>query len=162
EEHGLHLWMGFYENAFRIMRDCYAELATIPGKRRFRDWTDAFAPAPNVAVVDRAGDGAASWQHWVAHFPPGVGLPGDPVSEGSPFTVARYLRQSAMLVAELLRSASELEQRRRSSVGETVLRYGRLATTAALYESADLLRQAIETWIPPKTAAPADGVLRLV
>src|SRR6185503_267067 len=25
EEHGLHLWMGFYENAFRLMRECYEE-----------------------------------------------------------------------------------------------------------------------------------------
>ena len=33
EEHGLHLWMGFYENAFRIMRDCYAELATLPDRQ---------------------------------------------------------------------------------------------------------------------------------
>ena len=24
EEHGLHLWMGFYENAFRLMRESYA------------------------------------------------------------------------------------------------------------------------------------------
>ena len=23
EEHGLHIWAGFYENAFRLMRDCY-------------------------------------------------------------------------------------------------------------------------------------------
>ena len=23
EEHGLHLWMGFYENAFRMMKECY-------------------------------------------------------------------------------------------------------------------------------------------
>ena len=30
EEHGLHLWMGFYENAFRLMRDCYAELGRDP------------------------------------------------------------------------------------------------------------------------------------
>src|SRR5262245_13910979 len=26
EEHGLHLWMGFYENAFMLMRQCYEEL----------------------------------------------------------------------------------------------------------------------------------------
>src|SRR5690242_14960702 len=26
EEHGLHLWMGYYENAFRLVRSCYAEL----------------------------------------------------------------------------------------------------------------------------------------
>jgi uncharacterized protein with NAD-binding domain and iron-sulfur cluster len=26
EEHGLHVWMGFYENAFRLICDCYDEL----------------------------------------------------------------------------------------------------------------------------------------
>ncbi len=31
EEHGLHLWMGFYENAFRLIRDCYEELDRKPG-----------------------------------------------------------------------------------------------------------------------------------
>ena len=30
EEHGLHLWMGFYENAFALMRACYAELGRDP------------------------------------------------------------------------------------------------------------------------------------
>src|SRR5262245_52996775 len=25
-EHGLHVWLGFYENAFRMMRECYAEV----------------------------------------------------------------------------------------------------------------------------------------
>ena len=26
EEHGLHLWFGFYENTFRLIRECYDEL----------------------------------------------------------------------------------------------------------------------------------------
>ena len=26
EEHGLHIWLGYYENAFRLLRECYAEL----------------------------------------------------------------------------------------------------------------------------------------
>ena len=26
EEHGLHVWLGFYENAFKLLRECYAEL----------------------------------------------------------------------------------------------------------------------------------------
>ena len=30
EEHGLHLWMGWYENAFRLMRQCYEELDRDP------------------------------------------------------------------------------------------------------------------------------------
>ena len=23
EEHGLHVWLGWYENAFRLLRECY-------------------------------------------------------------------------------------------------------------------------------------------
>ena len=29
EEHGFHVWLGFYENAFRLLRECYAELIVI-------------------------------------------------------------------------------------------------------------------------------------
>ena len=120
EEHGLHLWMGFYENAFRLMRDCYGERrASFPGCR-FADWRDAFRPAPDVGVADRDG---RSWAFWLAHFPPGQGDPGDPVDRG-PFTVRSYLRQSAMLIAELLRSAgiAEREAARRFKIGRASCR----------------------------------------
>src|SRR6266508_6709403 len=30
-DHGLHIWLGFYENAFRMARECYAEV-------RHRGW----------------------------------------------------------------------------------------------------------------------------
>ena len=30
EEHGLHIWFGFYDNAFLTMRQCYEELARAP------------------------------------------------------------------------------------------------------------------------------------
>ena len=26
EEHGLHVWLGYYDNAFRLLREAYAEL----------------------------------------------------------------------------------------------------------------------------------------
>src|SRR6202049_4446754 len=38
EEHGLHVWMGMYENAFRLMRECYAELKRDRSKCRIADW----------------------------------------------------------------------------------------------------------------------------
>src|SRR4030095_11081049 len=41
EEHGLHVWMGWYENAFRLMRDCYRELNR-DQSCRIAEWTDAF------------------------------------------------------------------------------------------------------------------------
>ncbi|MBK8016667.1 MAG: NAD(P)-binding protein [Betaproteobacteria bacterium] len=47
EEHGLHVWMGFYENAFRMLRACYAELKD----RR----EDATRPPPPPEVSRRAG-----------------------------------------------------------------------------------------------------------
>ena len=46
EEHGLHLWMGFYENAFALMRECYAELDRDPETCPIVTWRDAFEPAP--------------------------------------------------------------------------------------------------------------------
>ena len=162
EEHGLHLWMGFYENAFALMRACYVERRQLHPQARFADWRDAFKPAPDVAVADRLGE---DWSAWRAHFAPGCGEPGDPLSQGSPFTVLAYLRQSALLVAELLRSAGAHEAAGspagtpaadpgRSSpqaIGaavEALLRYGQFASLAAAAEASELLLQAINSWVP--------------
>src|SRR5262245_32565718 len=75
EEHGLHLWFGFYENAFRLMRECYAELGRDPKISRMADWQDAFKPDPFCGVMERTPEGA--WQPWIAQFPAMPGLPGD-------------------------------------------------------------------------------------
>ncbi len=161
EEHGLHLWMGFYENAFRLMRECYQERhAAYPGCR-FVSWRDAFLPAPDVGVTDRTPEG---WSCWMAHFKPGNGDPGDPTT-GDPFTVTAYLRQAVRLVIELLRSAAAMESgtaagasdsaahgRRApemlSSAFDALLRYGQLATSAAVIEAAELLREVLERFLP--------------
>src|SRR3954462_13376309 len=48
EEHGLHLWLGSYDNAFRLLRECYAEVdrpATDPGGAP-RARADARLPPP--------------------------------------------------------------------------------------------------------------------
>lgn len=156
EEHGLHLWLGFYENAFRLMRECYAELNVL-GPRRLATWEDAFTPAPDVAVMDRLPSG--DWAFWRAHFPAGRGKPGDPLDRESPFTVRGYLQQSAMLVGELLRSARDLETGRDAA---TMLRYGRLAATAAVFEASDTLRQAIDAWLPQMVPEGSNLILRAI
>src|SRR5262245_46624508 len=101
EEHGLHVWMGFYENAFRLLRQCYAELGREPGSP-FADWQDAFAPGSFVGVAESLRDG--SWREWTGYFPPADGLPGDPLTEQNPFTVTSYLMRTASLLRALLRS----------------------------------------------------------
>lgn len=160
EEHGLHLWMGFYENAFRLMRECYQELDRDRSECPIATFQDAFEPAPLVAVVDRAPNGA--WEPWIAHFPPGKGMPGDPPTESYPFSVRGYMRQAATLLLELLRSANErqpgsgplpsplgiLDPEAIVSAIGALLRYGQLATAAALFEGLDLLRACIDLTSP--------------
>ena len=34
QEHGLHVFFGFYDNAFRMLRECHAELAALGELRR--------------------------------------------------------------------------------------------------------------------------------
>lgn len=50
-EHGLHLWFGYYENAFRLLREVYEELPTKP--RRFPSWSDAFQPQKSTQIGDQ-------------------------------------------------------------------------------------------------------------
>src|SRR5262245_1262310 len=43
EEHGLHLFYGFYDNAFSVLRRCYAELGR-PAGAPLATLEDAFKP----------------------------------------------------------------------------------------------------------------------
>jgi uncharacterized protein with NAD-binding domain and iron-sulfur cluster len=175
EEHGLHLWMGFYENAFRLIRECYAERNEVYPNVRFASWREALKPAPAVGVADIEASG---WDFWLAHFPPGSGDPGEG-SKGAPFTVSGYLRQSVVLVGELLRSAgaktanADAEksaagaqaQRGENAIASAIdalLRYGQLATTAAILEASDLLRAAADAFLPQFFANAASPVTQLL
>lgn len=51
EEHGLHIWFGFYDNAFRMMRDCYQELARDPSLP-LSTFEQAFRPADSFVVYE--------------------------------------------------------------------------------------------------------------
>jgi uncharacterized protein with NAD-binding domain and iron-sulfur cluster len=155
EEHGLHLWMGFYENAFRIMRECYAELGRDRARCPIADWQDAFFPANLNTVADRSRGGA--WTSWHVLFPPRPGLPGDPDAGHEPRTAGFYLASCVSLLGTLLRSlrawpddpaleaaveggAEALLARMRRFVA-----YGRLATAGVLLEALGALAAALRT-----------------
>jgi uncharacterized protein with NAD-binding domain and iron-sulfur cluster len=103
EEHGFHVWFGFYENAFRLMRECYAELNRDPSKCPIADWRDAFFPAPFLGVANDSPDG--SYSKLLAYVPPADGLPGDPITDYQPFSVASYFSRTAVLLRTLLLTA---------------------------------------------------------
>jgi uncharacterized protein with NAD-binding domain and iron-sulfur cluster len=76
EEHGLHLLMGCYQNAFATIRSCY-ETWHRPAGHPFKTWRDAFLPQRNVTLMEQDGPGAPSaWMPW--EFSDFVQLPGEP------------------------------------------------------------------------------------
>ena len=156
EEHGLHLWMGFYENAFRLMRECYAELDRDRARCPIADWQDAFVPAPFVGVMERDAEGA--WSPWAASFPPTEGLPGDPHGEAIQFSVADYLARTVALVRTLLESVSAAQPGAGTPTRPSappappatlldrladLLKFGELASLAALIEAIALLETVL-------------------
>jgi uncharacterized protein with NAD-binding domain and iron-sulfur cluster len=102
-EHGLHVWLGFYENAFQLMRQCFDELrAHGLANGPFDSIDKAFFPESHLgaALRDRHGDPQA----WTGHFPAAKGEPGTPLdADSNPFTLPSYVgRLLAMLKTLLL------------------------------------------------------------
>lgn len=169
EEHGLHLWMGYYENAFRMMRRCYEELDRDPRRCPIASIETAFEPAPEVGLTERLPSGG--WFPWLASFPMGPGMPGDPIDDPDPFSVTGYLGRAAELLVELVRSASdrtdprEARRSRRSprrrrpqpdaeaaiEAIDRALKYGQLATAAAIIEAAETFHAGLEALLPRST-----------
>jgi uncharacterized protein with NAD-binding domain and iron-sulfur cluster len=102
EEHGLHTWGGFYENAFGLLRECYAELALEPGEFSNLDWAKAFIAEDVIGVTAPSVDGA--WHNWAAYFTPQPGRPGDPVPAGEQLSVRLYVTRVLSLLRTLVES----------------------------------------------------------
>lgn len=183
EEHGLHLWLGYYDNAFRMMRDCYAELGRDPRTSPMADWTDAFKPDPHVGLMDRH---AAAWRAMVSSFPAMPGLPGDPYPRGMAFSLVDYLRRGMQLLHALLVTAQSTvdvspavpsapdaadrvatgaaaEDQRAADAAllrdaASLLKYGQLATFAAAIHGVGVL----EALLARVGLAPTSLLLRLL
>ncbi len=98
EEHGLHCFWGFYDNAFAMLRACYTEADRKSGP--IRTVEDAFKKLPAVYFIDRKN---GEWRRYQMHFPENSAKPGegDWLTEmGVPELVARYLRQIREVLAE--------------------------------------------------------------
>jgi uncharacterized protein with NAD-binding domain and iron-sulfur cluster len=99
EEHGLHVWLGYYDNAFRLVRDVYDELdrATTDPACPIATWRDAFSPTDRVGVGDASGD---DWSHWVATFGRDDEEPGAAGAPGRPLSVAAFVRRGLRLLLD--------------------------------------------------------------
>lgn len=177
EEHGLHVWLGFYENAFRLLRECYAELGRDPRTSPMADWLDAFFPDCHVGIADRAQGGG--WLTWSSFFPPGEGLPGDPLTTHNPFALTRYLARTASLLRSLLLGLQthhpaaprtgdggpgvdpdgpQASIDKLTAAMQRLLTYGLLATAAGLIEALSVFEMVLKSF----QAYPDNLLLRFV
>jgi len=98
EEHGLHVWLGWYENAFRLMRECYEELDR-PTERPhapIRTLAEAFLPSHQIGLAEKV-DG--TWQPWVTELPRDDRCPGDPTGDGRDMTAVDFTAHAVRLLS---------------------------------------------------------------
>jgi uncharacterized protein with NAD-binding domain and iron-sulfur cluster len=170
EEHGLHVWLGFYENAFRLLRECYEELdrpRTDP-QAPIRTWRDAMRPASAVGLEDRDRD---DWRHWLARFAPNRLEPGDPSEDYRPASLTEFALRALRLVidgVESLADVGAIEPADRvvlsvsadpptPSLVDSLALGTQLAVPAALLEATRLARQALDGRHAPVDGAASAG-----
>jgi len=61
EEHGLHNFFGFYDNAFRLMREVYGELAR-PESHPLARWDQAFRPESSAMFIEEVDGERRPWR----------------------------------------------------------------------------------------------------
>jgi uncharacterized protein with NAD-binding domain and iron-sulfur cluster len=103
EEHGLHVWLGYYENAFRLLRDVYDELdrSSKDPDCPIRSWRDAVAPAPLVGVADSSG---GEWSHWIASMNLNDREPGTAEEGAPPLSPAAFVQRGLRLLVDFAAS----------------------------------------------------------
>jgi uncharacterized protein with NAD-binding domain and iron-sulfur cluster len=125
EEHGLHVWFGFYENAFSLMRACYRELD--------RPWEEAFKHQDDIYLME---DVKGEWSSWQVPFPKLPGEPGEDNAEHSPWDVlmslVNFVRE---YVDEWLRSVPPHRHVRPATIPQAAMRSLAHAERSALATS---------------------------
>jgi uncharacterized protein with NAD-binding domain and iron-sulfur cluster len=148
EEHGLHVWLGFYENAFRLMRGAMTEW-DIPdthpwaAANKSDRWLNAFIPH-SFAPLTESRDG--KWEVWPIRFPEkNNGLPGDGNNPVQDFWG---------LVHELVRTLLKLGSTDHVELG------GSGAPTEHVNSGSVTLMDKIERWLGDRDTRP--GWIRLL
>ena len=72
EEHGLHVWFGFYDNAFKMVRAAYEELNR-PSDHPLATLAQAFQGCDDLVLCDRQGSGLAGLPHHIRPQRDGAG-----------------------------------------------------------------------------------------
>ena len=123
EEHGFHVWLGFYDNAFKMIKETYAELARQTGP--LRTWQDAFKKHSLIVLEEQHNGQRKRWQ---VDFPTGPREPGTVVQLGLIGYAARMFR----LLSQRLPDTRSKQNERQPLIVRLVQRAYRTIFLAAL------------------------------
>jgi uncharacterized protein with NAD-binding domain and iron-sulfur cluster len=160
EEHGLHIWFGFYDNAFTWMDRCYQELNRPPGAP-LRTLEDAFKPQDNFIFTELIDN---KWREWLLNIPPNDAQPGGhPSIWDSIQIILRWLEQQLQHVlvqgVELVEAdlATIVQEGRFALIERLKVRFG-LVRSLSLHELVAEMRLAHSTTDPTTAADWGDGL----
>ena len=149
-EHGLHIWFGFYEHAFRIMRDAYAEAGIATGDDW---WRLAFEKVDALSLYEQRDDG--TWLRQSIHLARRGGAERGPPTERRRIGTGKVVVRTISLLATTLRTElGDTRARRRGS--------GQHAADPSVVGAASTLDQiaAEIDQLGPGLALGTDDVLR--
>ena len=138
EEHGLHIFWGFYENAFALMRECYRVMDR-PATAPLATFEQAFLPRDLIAMEDFVN---GRWQPWVVPFPFNSREPGSGDDQSTTWTIVETVLQIARKIFDQLKGVFTLSAQQ----GITFTAED-LASTA---EGERLLQQALDHAVSAK------------
>ena len=154
EEHGLHVWFGWYENAVRLLQECYEEL-----DRPNRDpecpvqtLSDAIVPAGMIGLAERhRGDR----RQWITDMPRNHRSAKGPAMSGRELTVVDFSVQALKLIFHYFealaggRRSAGFDRARALAAGVVVSSTALMAETARLADRHGSLHGAVFTAAGP-------------
>jgi uncharacterized protein with NAD-binding domain and iron-sulfur cluster len=117
QEHGLHIFWGFYENAFTLMREAYREMAR-PKSMPLATFDEAFRGRDLLAMQDFF---QGRWERWVVPFPTNALLPGESTREPTTWEIIEaVLRVAQQLLGKVKEQVSRAAPQGASLVAQAM------------------------------------------
>ncbi len=114
-EHGLHVWFGFYERSFRMLRAAYEEAGLAHGEDW---WTVPFQKCDAISLYERRDDGR--WVRQGIQLPPRGGPDRGPPTRSRRLGIGLAVARTTRLLATGVRAELRVSGvRRGGSLGET-------------------------------------------
>lgn len=99
EERGIHIFQGWYNNAFRMVRDAYETMEKhgLAEGSPLQKWDQAFVPDDATLFTEQSAV-TGEWTNWPILFPYNDSVPG----EGGPPPILEVIGEGIGLLAELI------------------------------------------------------------